>query len=523
MKRIIFTTAILFTGIIVMAYLYFSGLRQNTQANNLALNAIASSSGLIFSFDNDKHFYEILGDQDLLQRLLGEKKKSLFNSLYNTISKQKPQAKSAEEQKVYIGFIPGKEQSSADFLITTQGQKIQNPGSLTGGSVSNISLQGRKTLYKATLNDSNEVYLYFKDNLICISNQQEILASLAKENIKESKFSKYVKSQTVFNKNSLANLFINFETIPAFIKTIISGPLNGELDVFNKQDAFANLSYNFSREKILFSGTSQLNQNDSYLKLFTGLPGIKTSINVILPVKTANYTIYAVNNYRDWQKQLNEWQKEQKAGQSKLADEKRISQKYGLDLQQVFPQYFKNEFITFQLASGEKLGAVALNNGEKTGQLLLDISNNYSPDIRIFKEPGIPFSYFGEPFRKFEKPYYTIIDNYLIMASYASSIQVFLNAYRNNELLVNDNNYQQFFNQLSVATISHYVSKGQSMGIFGRNLRSAYYKQLKAKEGLGLFTVFSYQLTGDKGKFITNMLLIPEAGKMLAADSLRVN
>jgi len=130
------------------------------------------------------------------------------------------------------------------------------------------------------------------------------------------------------------------------------------------------------------------------------------------------------------------------------------------------------------------------------------------------------YYFFGEPFKKFARPFYTIIDNYFVIANNASSIQVFLNSYRNNKLLVNNVAYMQFKDQISSsATLSIYVNHKNSNDIFGRNLRAPYYKQYKSEDGLKLYNAFGYQLSSDNGRFLSNVLILKQQ-KEMKLDSL---
>ncbi len=516
MNRIIITIGILLIAMIAMVYLYFSNLKNNNSANDLSLNAVSANAALIFSFDNDKSFYEILGRQDLFQRLLGKTKSEQLTSIKEQLIDKPELNEFLERQKIYIGFLPGSN-SEIDYLICTQfKQSVTIKQLLTAYFPKNLKTTPKKNIVKLAFSDSVVVYMGVKDKLIVLSNASEQVQKLMKPQQQiASSFATYIKANTSINKNTLANLYLNFDAIPTLLKNIVNGDISGELNIFNQKGAYATLSYNFSSEKLLFNGNTALSNENSYYRLFDNLPDQKIVINSLLPKNTANYTIYAVSDYKNWYTSLSKWLNEQKGNETILKNEENIAKKYGLDLKQIFPNYFKNQFVTFQLASGEKFGGIALSNGDKVGQLLLDLSAEYAPDIKIFRESGIPYAYFGEPFKKFEKPYYTIIDNYLVMANNASSIQVFLNSYRNNTLLINDEDYQYFNDQLSSATISFYINNKNSNTIFGRNLKPAYFKQYQTIDGLVNFEAFSYQLSGDKGKFLSNILLNKKHDKVV--------
>jgi len=521
MKRIYITLAVLLIGMIGMAYLYFSNLKTETSVNDLSLNAATANSGLIFSFDNDKSFYEILAGQELFQQVLGEAKSKKLSSLRNNLAAHPAIANLFSGQKIYISIQPSIK-DTVSFLISTQLKPNTALKSLFN-SLNSSKLKTNKidNYYQVTFADSSTFFIGIKDMLVIVSDAASIISNcLKQEKNTDQNFISYIKANSRFNKNTLANLFIDFNKLPILLKSILNSNLYGELSLFNKQNSFAALSYNFSKEKLLFNGSTEVFDNNSYFKLFSNIPEQRLTINNIIPEKAANFTIYALVNYSDWRKELHNWmianKQEEKTNQL-IAN---IKQKYGLDLNETFPKYFKNQLLTFQLQTGEKFGAIALSNGEKVNQLMLDLSSEYAQGISIFREEGIPFAYFGEPFKKFERPYYTIIDNYLIMANNASSIESFLNSYKNNSLLVNDIDYQNFSNQLSSsATISFYVNNKNSNDIFGRNLKSPFYKQYKSKSGFKDFDAFSYQLSGDKGKFLSNLILHKKTETILFADT----
>ena len=508
---------ILLIVMIAMAYLYFSNLNKRSEANDLSLNVVSANAGLIFCFDHDKSFYEILSGQDLFQRVLGETKSEQLVSIRKQMLEKPELAELLVQQKIYIGLLPGKN-SQIDYLVCTQlKQSINLKQFLANYLPKEIKTTQLKDVVKLHFSDSTAAYMGIKDKLVVLSDASEQIQKIIGTALpKASNFANYIKENIGLTKNSLASVYLNFEVLPSLLKNTLNSSISGELSVFNQKGTYATLNYNFSSEKLLFNGTTTLGNKFSYYTLFDHMPDQKLVINNLLPKTTANYIVYAVADYKNWFIDLSKWLGKQRGNELILKNEEMISKKYGLDLKQIFPVYFKNQFLTFQLASGEKFGGIALSNGDKVGQLLLDLSAEYAPDIRIFRESGIPFTYFGEPFKKFEKPYYTIIDNYLVMSNNASSIQVFLNNYRNDELLINDNDYRYFNDQLSAATISFYINNKNSNTIFGRNLKAPFFKHYRANNGLGKFEAFSYQLSGDKGKFLSNILMAKKQEKVVA-------
>jgi hypothetical protein len=277
--------------------------------------------------------------------------------------------------------------------------------------------------------------------------------------------------------------------------------------LFNNQNVYTSLSYNFSKEKLLFNGSTTVNDPDSYYNLFSSIKPKKITIDNVLPVNTATYTIYTIDNYNSWRVGLKNWLAKQEDNNLNQFTEN-VRSKYRLNPEDAFPRYTKDQFVTFQLKTSEKLGAINLLNGDKLSQQLLDLSETYNSDIKLFKESDILYYYFGEPFRKFKRPYYTIVDNYIIFSNNANALQDFLDNYRSNRLLINSSAYISMNNQLSAtSTLMFYINNEQFTDIARHNLQLPYYKHYRSESGLRIFETFNYQLSGDNGKFQTNLLL----------------
>ncbi|WP_285009060.1 hypothetical protein [Pedobacter faecalis] len=517
MKKILILILLLLTAIVAMAYFYFSALNADKKNSDGSLYAISQHAALVLCFQNDKSSTDILGDQPILQQVLGSDKYNELKSVGNMLIQSQAAVQAVDKQNIYIGLIP--EKKNLTFLYVTQINSESNLTQVISELGGKINLTLEKDRYKLNLSDTLTCYLTLRENLLFLSPSSAVLnQALSRTLEKDNPFGAYIRSTSRISKNSLAEVHINFNQLPAVLKSTMPGNLSGELAVLNHMDAYTSLIYNYSAEKLLLNGSTQVNGRDSYYALYRHEPQ-KVTITNILPENTANYIVYTILQYGRWREELNKWLTGTSKGKTALDLTAQISEKYHLDLEQTFPRYFTNQLITFQLSTSEKLGAIALSNGEKLGQLLLDLSAEHSDDIRIFKESDLLFSFFGEPFKNFRRPYYTIVDNYLIFANYASTVQVFLNNYRNNRLLINRPNYLAAINQLpNSSSIMFYSDLDNSSRIMLRNIYLPYYKHLR-QESMKDFNAFIWQMSGENGKYQTNVLMTKKA----PADSLSQN
>ena len=510
MKKIYLILFTLFAAIVGMAYLYFSKLNQETTYKETSLYAATANSGLVFCIQNDQSIFDILKGQDFFQKLIGQEKFNQLSLLKNKLTASPAINNLIDNRKIFISFSAGKNKE-IDFLISTQlNDELAKPKLFNALKSNGVNMSQEKGIMKLVLNDSTAFYLNVEKNLIMLSNSPVPVkaATAAISNAENNQFAAYIKSSNKFSKNSLGNLYIDFNKIPALLKSILPGHLNGSLSVLNQLNSFASLNYNFSKERLFFNGGSQLSDQKNYLTLFAALTPQKNNIDNLLPEHTANFQLYAMTDYAAWRKELNNWFIWNKEDQKIKNTIKSFNKEYHLDAEKIFPVYFQNQLISFQLKSAENLSAINLTNGDKVKQLLLDMSDDYSPEIKRFKKSGLLYCYFGEPFQSFSRPYYTIIDNYMVFSNQPGALQSFLNAYHTNKLLINTLDYINIYSQISkTANITYYVNRKNSEYLVRKTIYTPYYNHFIKKQGLEQFTSFVYQLSGDKSAFQTNLLI----------------
>lgn len=496
MKKLIIALILLFFGVCAMAYFYFANLRERGGAEDLPIAIASAKASIVFSYDNNKSYYEIINEQSLLGEIVGKNKLAAFRYLYQ-LANQHQNLSQTQGKTVYIGFVANN--NDIDFVLTTTFDG--NWAIPRKDGQENTKTDRLDKIYTLATGDSINLFALKKENTIVISNNQQVLnASINHDN---QRFKAYIKQNRQKKNNSLATVFINLEKGKEMAKALI-GNINGKLALPVQQKGFAALYYNFGKEKLILNGHTEPDQG-SYLSLFTNQQEQKLSIDKILPQHTANYYSFVINDYPTWRIRFTDYLKAKNLSLAAKSKINTIKQQYRIDLEQVFPKYFNKQLITFQTSTGEKYGAVALTNGEKTAQLLLDMSTAYQRDIRIFNNNKILYYYFGEPLKEFDRPFYLIIDNHLVFANHASSLQSFINSYRSNNLLVNTSDYQHYLDQLSaLSTVCFYINQANSSQIFEKNLRKPYWKQLHGAN----YSSFCYQLSADKGKFTTNLLLL---------------
>lgn len=505
MKKIIFLVVALTFAIAYLSYQYFSRLNTENDAKDFALQTATGNAALVFGFQIDKSFINIMEGQSLFQKVLGDEKMAFLDALKSKVMNDPTLRTALSGQTMYLSVLPDSNHT-VRLLYTFQ---INDKDQLERVK-KQVGLKQKKeedVQIALKLNDSCSTFIHLRGSVITACTSSKLLWDV-NNNRKSNEFSSYIKNASRLNKNVLAQLFINFNQAPPLLKKFVTSTINGQLSIFNKQNSYAMLNYNFSKERILFNGSTDTEDENNYLKLFTNLPSQQISITNCLPENTANYSLYAFGDYSQWLINLRKLQLN--TGQTKQVNKMLavVKSDYHTDLNKIFNTYVGNQSLNFQLSTSENLAAFVLTNGDKFSQLMLEASDDYSTDIRIFKTRGIINAFFGEPFKNFDRPFFTIIDNYLVVANHASTIQSFLNSYKQNRLIIKTPQYLAALNQLPTnCNVSYYLNLENSKDIFRQQVLAPYYKHLRADSGMRSFDTFYYQMSADKNRFITNLLL----------------
>lgn len=510
MKKIYYTLAVLLIAMMGMAYTYFSSLNRENTAHDTALYAAAANSGLIFSLQQDAQLLGLLSDQDLLQQLTGPVKAEQLGLLKKELLRHPQLGNLLDSRNMYIGFSAGRARE-IDFLISMQLKSGQD-GPLFLEALRNSGLQdvpGAGNMHKFLLADSLTIYLSVVKQTVLLSGSPEPLltAGEARPTAVSKAFCSFIQQHQRQGKNSLASVYIDFSRVPELLKPAVKGRLRGNLAYFAGQQAFSVLQYNFSKERLLFTGATQVNGRNTYLNLFSTPSARPNTIDRLLPENTANYRLYHIPDYKGWRKSLQQWfagRREQQAAARVIQDTRKM---YHLDTETIFPVYFQGQLIAFQLSTGEELAAVSLSNGEKVQQLLLDITEDPNGEIKKFRTAGLLYTYFGEPFRKFSRPYYVITDNYLVCAGHPAALRAFLNSYQQNKTLTATPEYSHLSNQvINQANITFYAGRKASLNLSAAILAPEFQAQLNGAAGLSKFSAVLFQLNAGQGSFQTSLL-----------------
>jgi hypothetical protein len=538
MKKIIGLIAILLIIVGVFAYIYFANLHVNSRNSNRILTEIPADAGLILQFQNEQDLYDILNENTLFDTIAGQQKKQEIDFLRNLISKNTAFESLTKGQMVFLSFHPSKT-NNIDYLWSIGINDLPKKEEI--GKLLSLNNENQvKELDENSLNilqiESQALekpfYLFIDKGIARGSANKELLIRTINENSEkiEPEFMKII-SEGIKNKgNSLANLFINYNKnvllSPFFKKTI-----SGNFALFESFSGYSSLTLNYKIDALMFNGESHISANqNSYAKLFLNQMPVKNSLKQIMPYNTANSISYGLSNFTSFHSDLKKIFQEKKELEKLENQIKKITAETGLNPDRDIQKLWGSEFSTLQLSTFENLVIIKLANGTQMQFFLELLSSSYSETIKKMNYGDLFYYYWGEPLKKYVKPFYMIQDNLLILSNSPGTLQRYLNDYNSNRFLVKTEAFTQFdqfvADQSNISFFLHFSNSGSLM----QNLLKENYAETFGanKTGLKDLYAFSYQLTSNKDYFFTNIytgykLSTPIQEAILNVDSLNIN
>ena len=540
MNKIILTIFILLVAVFSVAYLYFSNLNSGSKNNDKALSIIPKNAALIFGFKNDAAYYEIFKDYKLFDAITGSQNKAEFSALKREFLDLRPFRLISSDQNIFLSFHPQKD--SIEFLWTMPLLKVLNRDDFmqTLNQQKNlqaklISWNGIELIQVKLISINKLFYFYAYKGLISGSFSKELLQQVADTKVpKISKdFIAEINSGSLKNENSPATIYINLNTSKEFFSGFLrqKNP-NGNFNLLNNLSGYTTLNMNYKSNALIFNGiTIPDTVKSAYLNLFLHQKAITHPIIRVVPSNTAYFIAYGLSDYAVFARDLRNYHKKNNELVKLEEQISLINTETGIQPNRDIQNHWGNEFITFQLSTREKLGAIKLINGRQMQFFLQLLSSEYSENIWRLNYSGLFYNYFGEPFKQFKAPFYTIIDNHLIISNSPGSIQRFVSNYNLENQLFKTSKFTEFnrlvADESNILLFIHVKNSGDNINFL---LKKSYASNITGNEhGFKDFYGLSYQWSSNADHFFTNFyaaskqLVDTSVENNLSQDTLRKN
>ncbi len=538
MKKIIGITTVLVLTVISLAYLYFSNLNVKSRNNDRVLSEIPADASLVFQYPNDKSLYDIFKDYTVFDTIIGSNNKQELAWLKKLLISKKELAEITDGQKIFLSFHPSKT-DSIHFLWSIQLKQSLTIDDLhnTLSELSDIRVSMKEksgiAILQINYSELERPFYLCIDNGIARGSFSAVLLSQSIDD-KTMKISPgFIREiNTGLNKdaNALAHLFINYNKV-GFLKPFFRRKLSDNMELFESFRGYSSLVLNYKTDVMMFNGISRISSaKDSYISIFLHQKPVKNTIKLIMPYNTASSITYGISDYSVYKKDLDQLFEARNELDTLKKQIKTITSETGINPDRDMIKLWAKELSTLHLSTSESLAIIKVSDGSKLQFLLDPMSSFYSPTVRRMNYNNLFYFYFGDPMKKYSKPFFTITDNLLILSNSPSSIQRFLNDYNSGRLIYKTKAYIQF-DQLvadqSNVSFALYLNNAQ---VLLRNSLKNNYSQIFRSDKYGIKDLYglSYQLTSNNEYFFTNFYtgyknIISATDPDLFVDSIRSN
>ncbi|MDB5142004.1 MAG: hypothetical protein JWQ66_717, partial [Mucilaginibacter sp.] len=313
------------------------------------------------------------------------------------------------------------------------------------------------------------------------------------------------------NANSLANLYVNYTALPPLFEQLFISKNPDIFKSFRVLSAFAALSLNYKSDAVMFNGSTQIHDSaeDSYLGLFSNQQPVDNHLKSIFPSTTAYCTNFAVSDPIKFESDLSEWQAK---GDFKIERQRVINKvraETGIRLEKEFTQLLSNEFAIITTRYQEKIAIVQVKDGSKMRTLLINLSRMNTDDTGQFNYEKLPQLLLGDAFTIFKRPYFKVMDNYLVLTNSISELASYNDSYINRKYLSRTEGYSQFDALLAErSNVSFFVQFKNAQPIFKQDMKPAFYDAFETiTPGWKNFYAAAWQFTSSDKNYYTNFCM----------------
>jgi len=544
LKKILVTLLIVpIIGFAIYSYIHLKEIKTPVSP---AINAIPTNAALILECREGKKFWQKLTVNNLTWKELV--KGGYFSSLDEKIrfldSLFKPGSPSYDLIKKETTYVSAHMAGAGtyDFLfyinlpVATKKEflheliKNASPASAVitdriydGITINEVKLTAKRSYY----------YLFSKGIFIC--SFSKLLAEDAVRQLNstsslmnDASFARVMESSG--NKVD-GNVFINYN----FLSEIISPYLenNGSfLRIFKGLANWTSLDLGIRSASFQLNGfTFSSDSSNNYLNIFREQQAQEVTVPAILPRNTSWFSDFGVSNLKRYFRDYRAYLENSNQLSERENAIKAIDSKYDINLEEFFIENIEKEFAIAVTEpekedySGNYMAVFRLSDKDRIEKNLLELRaaifkvNRQAEDTSVIKYrsniigriniPSILPILFGEGFSGVTENYYTVKDEYLLIANNVATLRNALSFVRSNKTMAKDTNYVSFSDNIqNESNICVYSNIARATSIYKRNLAPPYKSSVNQNlEAYRKFHAVAFQFSSKNDLFYTNAYL----------------
>ncbi|GGH23332.1 hypothetical protein FAZ19_13300 [Sphingobacterium alkalisoli] len=527
MRNTIIVTAILFIAVIGASIYYFGDLNKDHKEATKPLQYLPENTLLVLSIRNDEITDNIFKDFEVFDAILGFseaerlaefKKKLLRNDAL------KPYVLDAE---IYISFHPYRKKSVEALFTIPNTEKIaaDELPVIIQQMEKEYEVQVQDTLNQQIYSFNNghvdsTLYVIYYENILFASYAKPLLAAIV------SKETKHLSEQQVdyFIKNSSRNtplsIFFPHQQLPTALEHFqrtSSGSFIKQFEELKGQSAW---NINFKQDALMLTGESEVeNTQGNYIALFRHQRKKTQYLHNFFPSSTAVYMEYSISDRRQFTDDISnllKFRKENDRIYKQLTSQQDTTVIYKLQ------KALGLEFALIEQPNQTNMGYISLEDPQSWNHLKSELFEDTGDSIYRFKHSNLLYTFYGDAFKIFPRPYVTQVANVLVVANSSTTLREYQKDWKNKNLLTGTLGFKSFEKlQGNEANITLFVHTKNANSKILNSLPQHYQQNFRNRDNFGYqdFYSWSVQLSGNNGNFLSRIYGIYKSKTALGATS----
>ena len=420
-----------------------------------------------------------------------------------------------------------------DFLLIVDMQKaskmdllkdqVETVLAMSGFTVTNRMHNGINILEMRDPDTRDVFYTAFVDNHLVGSYTSGLVESAinSRNKPKIGLDQSFIETEKLVSGKGLVRVFINYARIPQFM-SIYLGARNEYVDLFSNSMNFAGLYLNMDKDRMEVKGyTLKKDSVDPYITALLNSGKHKMKAHEILSGRTALYTNIGFDSPVTFVKELENALSvhDKLLYDSYQSSRKKIESLFGISLEENFLSWMSGEFAITQSEPGLlghdpevilAIRAKSIKDARKNMEFIEKKIRRRTPlriktvnykgfEINYVEMKGFFRLFFGGLFDKFEKPYYTYVDDYVVFSNKASSLLSFVEDYDQKNLLKDNPGFKNAFSYLnSSSTVFLYTDVHKFYYQLKPMMNAVTWGEIQSdKDIVYSFPYWTMQITGD--------------------------
>jgi len=326
-------------------------------------------------------------------------------------------------------------------------------GLVDGYSVSERKFKGEKIIELKNKKDPKDlIYMTVIDNLLTVSFTGSLL-----EKAVEQKNKKYWKSNKRFSqvtdnlgRKQLFRFYFNYSQLNKFSLAFMTEE-SESIDMMGSSLGFSAFDIFLEEDKLNFEGYTNIDSVGSYVRALSGVKPGKMNAFKIISNQSAMYFSLGFESFNTFYTNLTE---QYRSGNTEDMEDVekgvKVTEKYlGISLKENFFDWIGNEIAIVKLRPTKKtrmedvVAVIHANDidkakigwekivkqiGKRTA-VKFDAVTYKNFEIKMLKRRGFFKMFFGKMFKNLEKPYYTYIDDYLVLSNSIEALKIMIDDY----------------------------------------------------------------------------------------------